>query len=340
MRDVHTLTTAKQTPPRGVRARGARPAAVAAALLALAAPAAALAAPEDPWEPANRTFYMIHRVLDDNVFRHIADAFRLIPAPVRTAVRNIIANLGEPGVAANDALQGHPDTAIKTGVRMVANTTVGIGGIFDVAQHMGLPHHDNNFADTFGRWGAPTGPYLFITMIGPTDVRDGLGSIADTLTDPFTWTRFYHRWTAIDARDIWGGIDERAEASGQLTAIDNMSTDSYATLRSLYLQNRAQVIAAPAGADTSASGLQSLPDFGAPSPTSKPSEGAAPDPLPPFDSPAPAAGAAKTPTTPQPEPAPAPKPAAALDPNVQVLSNHRNEAKVLAALRGPLDATL
>ena len=334
MRDA--LRTAQKTPPRGAPPRRMRTALAAAALLApaviaLAAPAAARAAPEDPWEPANRTFYMVHRVLDDNVFRHIADAFRLIPEPIRKAVRNTISNLGEPGVAANDMLQGHPDVAVKTAGRMLANTTVGLGGIIDVAQTMGLPHHDNNFADTFGRWGVPTGPYLFITMIGPTDVRDGLGSIADTLTDPFTWSRFYHRWTAIDARDVWSGVDERAEAAGQLQAIDNMSTDSYATLRSLYLQNRAQVIAAPPGADTSAGALQSLPDFGAPAPTDRPPEGAAPasgaaGALPPFDA---------SPSAPPPTPA---RPMSEKD-DGQVMS-HGGDAKLLAALASTSEPNL
>jgi phospholipid-binding lipoprotein MlaA len=321
--DARILTTSTQAPARGpVRSGGARKAVLAStAILALILPQVARAS-DDPWEPANRTFYMVHRVLDDNVFSKIAAIFKAIPAPIRTVVRNVIANLGEPGVAANDLLQGHPEVTARTLGRFATNTTVGIGGMIDVAAKVGLPHHNNDFADTFGRWGAPPGPYLFITMIGPTTVRDEAGAIADTLTDPFTWSRFYHRWTAIDARTIWGGLDEQAEADAQLRAIDNMSTDSYATLRSLYLQNRAAVIAAPPGAEPGAGPGPALPDFG-----DAPGAGAAPAPgaTPPADS-----------VTPPPEP---PKPAAGLepvrpptDPSSDVLAANRRDGRLLAAL--------
>ena len=156
---------------------------------------------------------MVHRFLDDTVFAKAAAASsKYIPSPIRTAIRNIIANLTEPGVAANDLLQGHPEISARTVGRFAANTTVGLGGMIDVAAHLGLPHHDNGFADTFGRWGVYPGPYLFIPLMGPTTVRDGLGSVADTLTDPFTWSRFYHRWTIIDVRAVWSGLDQRTEA--------------------------------------------------------------------------------------------------------------------------------
>jgi phospholipid-binding lipoprotein MlaA len=286
-------------------------------MLCLILPQAAHAATDDPWEPANRTFYMVHRVLDDAVFSKIAAAFRLIPAPIRTAVRNVISNLTEPGVAANDLLQGHPDVTARTAARFAINTTVGLGGMIDVAGATGLPHHPNDFADTFGRWGVPPGPYLFITLIGPTTLRDSAGSIADALTDPFTWAHFYHRWTIIDVRTVWGGLDQRVEADDQLRAIDNMSTDSYASLRSLYLQNRAALIASPPGAPPDSEPLQTLPDFGPADP-----------------------GASSSPPAPNPpDAAPAPKPAAALDPEPapsgptgDVLAANRRDGKVLAAL--------
>ena len=328
--DALILTTISQAPVGGLgRSRhvARNRALVVGALVALVLPQAASAATDDPWEPANSTFYMVHRVLDDAVFSRLAAAFRIIPAPIRKAVRNVIANLGEPGVAANDLLQGHPVVTLRTLGRFGVNTSVGLGGLMDVAATTGLPHHDNNFANTFGRWGAPAGPYLFITLLGPTTVRDGAGAIADTLTDPFTWSRFYHRWTAIDVRTLWGGLDQRVEADEQLRAIDNMSTDSYASLRSLYLQNRAAQIASPPGALPGSAPLQTLPDFG--------DVGADPEPAAP-------APPAPPPPPPQPKPITAQDapPLAAADPSSQVLSNHRHEDKLLAALALAAEATL
>ncbi len=171
-------------------------------------------------------------------------------------------------------------------------------------------------------------------MVGPTTVRDGAGTVADILTDPFTWTRFYHRWTVIDVRAVWSGLDQRTEADMQLRAIDNMSTDSYASLRSLYLQNRAAVIAAAPGAESGGSStLPSLPDFGDPAPA-----GAAPDSNPPA-SPAPADPA--LPSAPPPGPAAAlDPPRAPVDPSSEVLAANRTDARLLVALSAASDANL
>jgi phospholipid-binding lipoprotein MlaA len=178
---------------------------------------------------------------------------------------------------------------------------------------------------------------VFVTFIGPTTVRDGLGEIADTLTDPFTWSRFYHRWTVIDARAILGGLDQRNEASGQLAAIDNMSTDSYATLRSLYLQNRAVEIATPPGGSPPLTDLNALPDFG-PAPGAAPPADAAPPAAAPPGGDSGAIGPALPPDAKPDAPPPAPgakpvdaKPVAANVENPNLVSR-RSDAKLLAAL--------
>mgnify|MGYP001545634766 CR=1 FL=1 len=320
------MTISSKAPASGSERRGGgrRAAFACSAVLSLVLPQAAHAATDDPWEPANRTFFMVHQVLDGFFFGKVVPIFRSIPAPIRTAVRNVIANLTEPGVAANDLLQGHPEVMVRTVGRLAVNTTVGLGGMIDVASGAGLPHHDNGFANTFGRWGAPPGPYLFITMVGPTTVRDGAGTVADILTDPFTWARFYHRWTAIDVRAVWSGLDERTEQDMQLRAIDNMSTDPYASLRSLYLQNRAAVIASPPGAEQGGSTtLPALPDFGDPA--------------------APAAPDSPAPTAQPPPPGPAAElqpPRAPDDPSSEVLAANRRDARLLAALSAASQATL
>jgi phospholipid-binding lipoprotein MlaA len=252
-----------------------------AILLVLAPAAARAAAHDDPLESTNRQGYAIHQALDHSLLGKLASLFKVIPAPIRSALRNIILNLREPGVAANDLLQGYPKQAVRSAARFLGNSTLGVGGVFDVATRAGLPHHDNGFADTFGRYGAGPGPYLFIPLVGPSTVRDLGGSFADILTDPFTWATFTHRWMVADGRTVMAGLDQRAEADQQLKAIDSMSTDSYASLRSLYLQNRAAVIASPPGVTPDAA-LPPLPDFDAPppAPNAAPSAPESPAPAP------------------------------------------------------------
>jgi phospholipid-binding lipoprotein MlaA len=245
-------------------------------LLIVAAPTMSLAAPkEDPFEGANRHGYAIHQFIDRIILRPAARTYQaLVPKPIRTGLRQVISNMEEPGVLANDLLQGHPVRAAKTLTRFVANSTVGIGGLFDVAAHAGLPHHDNGFGDTFGRYGAGPGPYLFIPMVGPSTVRDLLGRVADITTDPFTWARFRQRTMVIDTRTLVGGLDQRGEADAQLKAIDAMSTDSYASLRSLYLQDRAAEIADVTTGGEAAE--PALPDFDDPAPADAPQLGPPP----------------------------------------------------------------
>ena len=210
----------------------------------MAFPAVGVAATKgDPFEGINRQGYAIHQFLDRTFLRPAAKLYQaLIPSPIRTGLRHVISNMGEPGVAANDLLQGHPVRAGKTLTRFAANTTVGIGGLFDVSTPAGLPHHDNGFGDTLGRYGAGPGPYLFVPLLGPTTVREILGQAADIVTDPLVWAQFRQRTLIIDTRAVVDGLDAREQADAQLKAIDAMSTDSYATLRSLYLQNRAAEI--------------------------------------------------------------------------------------------------
>ena len=245
----------------------------------LVAPAAGYAAtPDDPLEGLNRGLYAIHRGLDHWIFRPAAMAYAtVLPQPLRKGFRNLINNLKEPGIAFNDLIQAHPTRAGKTTARFLINSTAGIGGLMDIAHNAGLPYHENGFGTTAGRWGIQPGPYLFIPFIGPTNFRDLLGQAADIATDPLGWQPF-RDGQVIYARAIIDGLDQRAEADSQLQAIDNTSTDNYASLRSLYEQNRAvQIGDAIAGAAGSVQPtLDDLQDPGA-TPTAAP---AAPAPKP------------------------------------------------------------
>ena len=210
------------------------------ALLAISTPISAYAAtPDDPWEPANRSFYFVHNFLDHLFFGPVARGYKaVLPYPIRKGLRNLINNLKEPGIAFNDLLQAHPTRAGRTAARFIVNSSVGIGGLMDAAYNIGLEHHDNGFGTTAGRYGIQPGPYIFVPFYGPTNIRDLLGAIADTATDPLAWAPFQNG-EVIYARAVIDGLDQRANADEQLKAIEDMSTDPYASLRSLYEQNRA-----------------------------------------------------------------------------------------------------
>lgn len=268
----------------------------------LVAPATGHAAtPDDPLEHFNRGMYAIHRGLDHWIFGPAARAYEtVLPQPVRKGLRNVINNLKEPGIAFNDLLQVHPTRAGKTAGRFLINSTVGIGGLMDIAYNAGLPHHDNGFGTTAARYGIQPGPYLFIPFVGPTNFRDILGQTADIATDPLGWQPF-RNGQVIYARAIVDGLDQRAEADTQLKAIDDMSADPYASLRSLYEQNRAvQVQEAITG----------MPGSATPSFDDLQDPGAGPEPAP-----------APSPTSAEPPPAAQPpaSPSAAIDRRVDEL---------------------
>ena len=250
--------------------------ALGAAML-LASPATGHAAtPDDPLESFNRSMYVVHRTLDHWIFGPAARAYTtVLPQPLRKGLRNLINNLKEPGIAFNDLLQAHPTRAGKTTGRFLINSTVGLGGLMDIAYNAGLPHHDNGFGTTAARYGIKPGPYLFIPFIGPTNFRDILGQAADIATDPLGWQPF-RNGQVIYARAIVDGLDQRAEADTELKTIDDMSADPYASLRSLYEQNRAvQVQEAITGVPGSATpSFDELPDPGA-----TPPDPAAPAPV-------------------------------------------------------------
>jgi phospholipid-binding lipoprotein MlaA len=205
-------------------------------------PAAVTPGPNpDPWEPLNRKIFALFQAADRIAIRPAAIFYsRATPKPLQTGLRNAFRNLHEPVVFVNDVLQVRFKNAGVTFGRLALNSTVGFAGLFDPATDAGLPYHNNGFGTTLGRYGVPPGPYLF--GAGPTDVRDALGSGVDILSDPLTWIDFDGRLGFGVSRGVVSALDDRAEAEPQLKALKAMSTDEYASLRSLYLQNRAAEI--------------------------------------------------------------------------------------------------
>jgi phospholipid-binding lipoprotein MlaA len=195
----------------------------------------------DPWESLNRKTFALFQGADRVALRPAAIFYsRATPKPLQIGLRNAFRNLHEPIVFVNDVFQVRFKNAAVTLGRLAINSTVGLAGLFDPATGAGLAYHNNGFGTTLGRYGVPPGPYLF--GAGPTDVRDAIGSGVDILTDPLTWINFHGRLGFGISRGVVSALDDRAEADPQLKALSAMSTDEYASLRSLYLQNRAAEI--------------------------------------------------------------------------------------------------
>ena len=199
----------------------------------------------DPVEPLNRTMYSVHTGIDDYLLRPVAVGYReVVPRPVRMGLRNFLGNLRTPVILANDMLQGEPRRAGDTAGRFLINTTLGLGGIFDVARdHFNVPGHTEDYGQTFAVWGVGEGPYLFVPVLGPSNVRDLLGFGVGIVADPFFW---FGQGLVVDAlaysRVGATAVDTREGLIETLDDVQRTSLDPYATLRSGYRQNRAAQI--------------------------------------------------------------------------------------------------
>lgn len=202
-------------------------------------------ATNDPLEPFNRAMYATHTAIDTVALRPVAQGYRaVLPQPVRTGVRNMLQNIRTPIVLVNDMLQGQPRRAGDTLGRFVLNTTIGLGGLFDVANdHFGVPYHNEDFGQTLASWGVGSGPYLFIPVLGPSNPRDLTGFAVDVATQPLTW---FGQGLAVDiiAGSVAGltVIDLRESYLDTLDEVTRTSLDPYATIRSASRQSRAAAI--------------------------------------------------------------------------------------------------
>lgn len=236
---------------RPVRAQPAAPAPAAANQRASDALAI-----NDPFESLNRRGYAVHRFLDQAVLKPLALGYEhKAPRPLQKILHNLVVEISEPVVFSNDVLQFRLARAGGTAVRFLTNASVGVLGLFDPATKWGFPHHENGFGVTLGVYGVPSGPYLFIPLVGPSTIRDLFGEAVDFYSDPISRIHYYGRTYVMAGVWLIGGIDQRANAEGDLEQIDQMGTDSYATMRSLYLQNRRNMIT---GGQVS---IQDLPQF-------------------------------------------------------------------------------
>ncbi len=195
----------------------------------------------DPLEPLNRAIYTFNDKLDRYVMKPVAKGYRAItPKPVRTGVSNFFSNLHEPAVFLNSALQGKFGDAASDLGRFLANTTIGVFGVFDVATKMGLEKHKRDFGQTLGVWGAGEGPYLVLPLFGPSNLRDGVGLIGDYAAYPPTYNEETSTTWKLFAAEI---VDTRYRYLEAGDILDQAAgSDPYVFVREAYRQRRRNLI--------------------------------------------------------------------------------------------------
>jgi phospholipid-binding lipoprotein MlaA len=209
------------------------------ALCGCSTPSAQSLAEHDPWEKTNRDIFAFDVWVEHNVAEPVNDAYRaVLPKPAREGVHNFTSNLHSPIVLANDVLQGKVDKAAGTLGRILINSTIGLGGLIDVAAKVGLSYHDNDFGVTLGSAGVNEGSYLVLPFIGPMPPRDLLGSGVDGFFDPLSWARFHGKDTWMFARSGLRVLDTVDSQRDAFDTIERTSIDFYATTRNLYRQSR------------------------------------------------------------------------------------------------------
>lgn len=193
----------------------------------------------DPLEETNRGVFGFNRFVDKWLLDPLTRAYGFIfPGPVKQSIRQVFQNLGEPATTVNNLLQLEWKDAGISGSRFLINSTLGIAGIFDPASAMGLDYHHSDFGQTLALAGTPSGAYLMVPVLGPSDVRDGCGVLADFTMHPLTW---FLGPTNFLFYGIYGGgqgISTREEALPKLDALREGSVDYYAALRNAFYQNR------------------------------------------------------------------------------------------------------
>ncbi len=197
----------------------------------------------DPWEGFNRKMFATHMFLDNNLLVPGAKAYRAVtPAKGRKGIRKFLHNARTPSILINDILQGEWKRAGKTTSRFFVNSTVGFLGFADPAAHLGIESHDEDFGQTLASWGVSSGPYLFLPLLGPSSIRDGIGAGVDIAFDPLIYIDTDPARFAQYSRAGMTGLSVREPLIEPLEDIQEKSLDYYASLRSFYLQARKREI--------------------------------------------------------------------------------------------------
>ena len=204
---------------------------------------------KDCFENINRATFKFNKSLDSAIFEPVAKLYRTLPSPVRVGTSNVLDNLSNLVTIPNNILQGDFKKAGENTVRLVVNTTVGVVGIFDMAESFGLTDYEKeDYGQTFGAMGVGEGCYLVLPILGPSTVRDTAGSLVNLLGgDAWYNVSVKNDTKHFDDTDYYStragtGVDFRAKNIDSLENLEKNSMDFYASVRSLYLQDRQKKI--------------------------------------------------------------------------------------------------
>lgn len=200
---------------------------------------------DDPFEGYNRAMFSFNYQVDKYVIKPVAEGYRAVTTPfIRERISSVIDNLKEPVSAGNYLLQADPEASVKSLSRFVINSTLGLVGMFDVAEGWGLPKDKTTFNETFAKWCIPQGPFIVLPLLGPSTPRAATGMALDFVFDPVYWATYQD--ANVHDKASWGyaiaqGITAREAALDILDDLERNSVDFYATMRSAYLQNQSKL---------------------------------------------------------------------------------------------------
>ncbi len=196
--------------------------------------------PTDPLEPFNRAMFSFNEGVDRAIVKPVATAYRdVTPAPIRTGVTSFFGNISDVWSLVNNMLQAKPEAAADSLFRVTVNTFWGLGGIFDVASEMKIPKHSEDFGQTLGYWGVASGPYLVLPLLGPSSVRDSVGTLVDYRGD------LVSRTDNVPVRNSLTGlraVNMRANVLSAGDLLEQAALDKYSFAREIYLQRRRSLI--------------------------------------------------------------------------------------------------
>ena len=210
---------------------------------------------KDCFETVNRGIFAFNQAIDGLIFEPLAKGYLHLPSPIRTGTSNFVGNLSTLLTIPNNVLQGDLGIAGKNTLRFIVNSTVGIIGIFDPASAIGLNSYEKeDFGQTLGSWGVGEGCYVVLPVLGPSTARDALGSLGNYMGGDAWYnvtvkndTRYFSDFDYYASKGV-GGVDFRAKNFDDINNLEENSIDFYASVKSLYLQDRRKRILNATGA--------------------------------------------------------------------------------------------
>ena len=193
----------------------------------------------DPIEPFNRAIFSFNNAADKIILEPVSKGYKKLPSPLQTGISNFLSNLRMPLVFVNQLLQGQGKNASESAGRFLVNSTIGVFGLVDVADKIGLEEKDEDFGQTLATWGVGDGFYVVLPFFGPSNVRDSAGMVLSLTTDPINAY-------AVSEGEAWvvplrtgvNAVDQRSKIIDEVNALRNNSIDYYAAVRSSYYQKR------------------------------------------------------------------------------------------------------